>query len=46
VIPGLSIAVDHDIGGALWECTPAPQVISEAKTLWYLGRALKIIGGL
>jgi hypothetical protein len=42
----LSIAVDRDISGALWECTPAKQVISEAKTLYYLARALKFIGGI
>lgn len=43
-VPGLSIAVDHDISGELWSCTPAKQVISEAKTLYYLAKALKIIG--
>ena len=46
VVPGLSVAVDHDISGLLWECTPAKQVISEAKTLYYLAKAVKFIGGI
>lgn len=46
VVPGLSVAVDHDISGALWECTPAKQVIAEAKTLYYLAKAVKFIGGI
>jgi hypothetical protein len=44
VVPGLSVAVDHDISGALWECTPAHTVITQARELYYLGKALKIIG--
>lgn len=43
-VPGLSIAVDHDISGLEWSCTPAHVVISQAKTLYYLAKALKIIG--
>jgi len=31
------------MSGLEWECTPAQTVISQAKDLYYLGRALRIL---
>lgn len=44
-MPGLSVAVDHDISGELWTCTPAHVVISQAKDIYYTARLLKAILG-
>jgi hypothetical protein len=39
----LSVSVDHDISGALWSCTPADQVISDSKAIYYAAKFLKLI---
>ena len=44
--PALNIAVDHDITGALWVCRRADTVYREAKTIYYLGKALALLAGL
>jgi len=42
-VPGLSIAVDHDITDVEWQCTPAHTVISEARLLYYGAKVLQKI---
>lgn len=46
VDPAINIAIDHDITGALWVCRRADTVLKEAKTIYYLGKALSLLSGL
>jgi len=42
-VPGLTVATNRDLSGIEWNCTPAQTVIAQAKDLYYLGRALRIL---
>lgn len=42
----INIAIDHDISGPLWVCRRADVVLKEAKTIYYLGKALSLLSGL
>lgn len=42
-VPGLVVAVDHDISGLEWGCTPAHTVISEAKLIYFTAKFLSKI---
>jgi hypothetical protein len=43
IVPGLSVAVDHDITGLEWSCTPAETVIADAKAIYYAAKFLSLI---
>lgn len=43
-VPGLTVAVDHDISGAEWTCTPAHTVISQGKLIYYAAKFLRVVG--